>query len=114
MLERMQGRVNAGPGSDATQETGPAKVAEEVPKGGSQLTKISGDRHLLVRVTGVEVGRPRALLLREPWPPRHELVVVVDAVAALVPSSAVATNLENAALLGGDREMWVSLRLQFS
>jgi hypothetical protein len=64
MMEGVQRRVNAGPGSDATQETGPAKVAEKMPKCGGQLTKIAGNRHLLVRVNGLVVGWPRAPLLR--------------------------------------------------
>jgi hypothetical protein len=63
MMEGVQRRVNAGSGSDATQEIGPAKVAEKMPKCGRQLTKVSGNRHLLIRVTGMVVGWPRALRL---------------------------------------------------
>ena len=114
MMEGVQRRVNAGSGSDATQEIGPAKVAEKMPKCGRQLTKVSGNRHLLIRVTGLVVGWPRALRLWRALPPRHELEAAVDTVAALVPSIAVATNLEKTALLEGDGERWVSLRLQLS
>jgi hypothetical protein len=69
VMEGMQRWVNAGPGTDVLEETGPAKVTEKVPKGCSQLTKIAGNRHLLVRVTGLGVGWPRAPLLRRALPP---------------------------------------------
>ena len=64
VLQGVKGWVDAGAVSCVVEECGPAEFEEEVPKVNGQLTKITRDGHLLVRVSEiVGVGWPRVYLL---------------------------------------------------